>query len=219
MFPSAPPERILILPLFIDMTGTRVAVFGAGPVGVRKANYFAQEARVTVIGLDFAEGFDPRIDLVKADISDEMARWVEWADLVVAATNDHVLNGRIAAEAMTRGRPCNRADGVSTFLIPSMVERNGYAIAISTMGRSPGMSKYLRLKLERELGVEYDLMVRLQEEVREVAKASMSSQTEREAFLWEIMEDEGIWSLLLDDYEGAKASALARLVNHDGFDH
>lgn len=208
-----------MIPLFVDMTGRKVAVFGAGPVGLRKANYFAQEAHVTVIGLDFAEGFDTRIDLVKADISDEMSRWVEWADLVVAATNDHVLNGRIAAEALTRGRPCNRADGVSTFLIPSVVERNGYAIAISTMGRSPGMSKYLRLKLERELGAEYDLMVRLQEEVREAAKARMSSQTEREAFLWEVMEDEVVWNLLLDDYEGARAIALARLVNRDGLDH
>lgn len=208
-----------MIPLFVDMTGRKVAVFGAGPVGLRKANYFAQEAHVTVIGLDFAEGFDTRIDLVKADISDKMSRWVEWADLVVAATNDHVLNGRIAAEALTRGRPCNRADGVSTFLIPSVVERNGYAIAISTMGRSPGMSKYLRLKLERELGAEYDLMVRLQEEVREAAKARMSSQTEREAFLWEVMEDEVVWNLLLDDYEGARAIALARLVNRDGLDH
>lgn len=208
-----------MIPLFVDMTGGKVAVFGAGPVGLRKANYFAQEAHVTVIGLDFAEGFDPRIDLVKADISDEMSRWVEWADLVVAATNDHVLNGRIAAEASTRGRSCNRADGVSTFLIPSVVERNSYAIAISTMGRSPGMSKYLRLKLERELGAEYDLMVRLQEEVREAAKARISSQTERESFLWEVMEDEVVWNLLPDDYEGARAIALARLVNRDGLDH
>lgn len=200
-----------MLPLFIELTGRKVAVFGAGGVGQRKANFFAREADVTAIGLKFSTGFDPRVRLVKGEIREEMERWVDWADLVVAATDDAELNDAIARAAQEKGKLCNRADGVSTFLIPSLVEKDGYCVAISTLGRSPGMSKFLRLKLERELGPRFDLMVRLQEELRELARSRIPDQVDRERFLWTVLEDDAVWSLLESDYPKAREAALAIL--------
>ena len=77
-----------MLPLFVDMTAKKVVVFGAGPVGLRKANFFAREAEVVIVARSFIDGLDPKIRMVKADVRAEMEMWIEWADLVVAATDD-----------------------------------------------------------------------------------------------------------------------------------
>ena len=184
-------------------------MFGAGPVGVRKSNYFAQEAEVVAIALDFA---DHSVRTVEADARRSMSEWVDWADLVVAATDDPELNALLAAEASKKEKPFNRADGPSTFFIPSVVMRDGYTVAISTHGRSPAMSRFLRLKLEKDLDQRFDLMVRLQEELREASRRSIPTQREREEYLRAILDDEAVWDLLKNDYGRAKELALSRMV-------
>ena len=187
-------------------------MFGAGPVGVRKSNYFAQEAEVVAIALDFADGLDHSVRTVEADARGSMREWVEWADLVVVATDDPELNALLAAEASKKEKPFNRADGPSTFFIPSAIMRDGYTVAISTHGRSPAMSRFLRLRLERELDQRFDLMVQLQEELREASRRSIPTQREREKYLRSILDDEEVWKLLENDYGRAKELALSRMV-------
>jgi siroheme synthase-like protein len=138
---------------------------------------------------------------------------VGWADLVIAATSDRDLNDAIATDAARRGRYCNRADGLSTFLIPSVVERENYKVAVSTEGRSPGMSKYLRSELDRLLDRRYDLMVTLQEELRQAAKGAVASQTEREQRLWKVLESEEVWDALESDPRKARELALRIVVS------
>lgn len=201
-----------MLHLVLDLKGKSAVVFGAGPVGLRKANYLAQGADVTVVARDFADGFDGRVKLRRCEIGDVIDEMVAGADLVVAATDDRGLNDRIAGAAARRSVFCNRADGVSTFLIPSVVERDNYKVAVSTEGRSPGMSKYLRLELDRLLPPRYDLMIRLQEELREEAKRALPSQRDREERLWLVLQDEQVWNLLETDPVKARELAMARLV-------
>jgi siroheme synthase-like protein len=201
-----------MLPIWLDLHARKAAVFGGGAVGRRKANYLAGEAEVKVISKKFVDGFLPQVQLVEGEINEHLVHTIGWADLVIAATNDRDLNDAIAAEAAVQGKYCNRADGVSTFLIPSLVERDNYKVAISTEGRSPGMSKYLRLELDRFLGRKYDLMVSLQEELREAAKRSIPSQMEREKKLWQVLEDRDVWSALENDLPRARELAMQKLV-------
>jgi precorrin-2 dehydrogenase len=203
--------------LLLDLNGKKVVVFGGGEVGLRKARYLASEAEVVVVSKEFVPGFEGSgIREVECDIDEVLARWIDWADLVVAATNDPELNGRIAATAREKDKPCNRADGISTFMIPSVVERENYTVAISTEGRSPGMAKFLRIKLEGLLGPQYDRMVRLQEELRLAARSAIPDQRARERFLWEVLEDQAVWDLLDSDPDAAKALAMGRLVERNG---
>jgi siroheme synthase-like protein len=190
-----------------------VVVFGGGEVGRRKANFLASEAEVMVVSREFVSGFHPSIALRQGNIEECLTDMVGWADLVIAATSDKDLNGVIAAEAARQGRYCNRADGLSTFLIPSVVERENYKVAVSTEGRSPGMSKFLRLELDRLLDPRYDLMVSLQEELREAARERVPSQTERERRLWKVLEDDAVWSALENDPCRARELAFRIVVN------
>lgn len=201
-----------MLPLWLDLTGRKAIIFGGGAVGRRKANYLASEMEVVVVSHDFVDGFDPKVKMVKEEINASYVKWTTWADLVVAATNDPDLNERIMDEANRQGKLGNRSDGLSTFLIPSLVERQNYKVAISTEGRSPAMSRYLRMEIERLLGPRYDLMVELQEEIRNKAKGLLASQKEREERLWEVLREQRIWDLLESDPSEAKRLAWELLV-------
>lgn len=202
-----------MLPLWFDLSSRKVVVFGGGEVGRRKANYLASEAEVIAVSREFVEGFLPSIVLKHGTVEESLEKMVGWADLVVAATNDAEVNGRIASEAARQGRFCNRADGLSTFLIPSVVERENYKVAVSTEGRSPGMAKFLRMELDRLLDRRYDLMVSLQEELRQTAKDKVPSQLERERRLWKVLENKDVWNALESDPGRARELAMRTLVS------
>jgi precorrin-2 dehydrogenase / sirohydrochlorin ferrochelatase len=190
-----------------------VIVFGGGEVGLRKARYFAREADVTVVSRSFVPGFNSSNHIAKvlSDIGPEQERMVDDADFVVIATENRELNDRLEARAKKHGKYCNRADGVSNFLIPSVVERRNFLVAISTLGRSPAMARFLREAIEASLGPGMSDMVDLQEEVREKARGIIPEQALRERLLWEILEDESIWEALVQDPSLARKMAFKRL--------
>lgn len=211
---------VLMLPVFIDLKDRRTVVFGGGPVGFRKASYFARESEVTVVSRDFAPEFQGSgIAQVSADARDAMDEWIERSDLVVAATDDPDVNEAISRKSRARGKYCNRADGASDLLIPSTIMRRNYVVAISTLGRSPGMSKYLRMYLESVLEDRFEIMVDLQEELRAELKDIVPDQRDRERMLWKVLDDRAVWDALGEGIGPAKGIALTRMVREDGQHH
>lgn len=206
-----------MLPIFLDLKGKKVAVLGGGEVGHRKALFFKEEAEVVVVGRELSEKFlGSGIRTVREDITLSLDRWVDWADMVVAATDSPELNETIFRACSARGKWCNNATGPSSMLIPSVVYKEGYMVAISTLGRSPAMSKYLRRFLQEVLGPEYSAMVSVQERLRDEARDLIMDQKERERYLWGVLEDEGIWGRLRSgDMDGALSMARERMVRKD----
>lgn len=203
-----------MLPLILDTRGKRAVVFGGGEVGLRKARFFAREAAVTVISRSYVPEFetlDSNITKIVSEIGPDQEDQIDEADFVIVATENRVLNDRLEARAIKAGKYCNRADGVSSFLIPSMVEGRNFILAISTLGRSPAMSRYLRDFLEETLGPEMSAMIDLQEELREMARGMIADQVSREKFLWNILEDRSIWDELVRDPEKARSMALEKM--------
>lgn len=206
-----------MLPLFLDLVGKRIVVFGGGEVGFRKASYFASEARVAVISLDFVKAFqNTQIELIRSDASSDPRPWIEGADFVVAATDDTELNGRICAIAIDLGKPCNRADGISSFIIPSTVQKRNFTIAISTMGNSPAMARFLSLRVQEGLPEGCEDMVDLQRDMRVIAKRRIGQQSERERLLRMILEDNMIWEELRLDKKKAMSLAMQKLEGSIG---
>jgi precorrin-2 dehydrogenase / sirohydrochlorin ferrochelatase len=197
-----------------------VVVFGGGEVGLRKAKYFAEEAEVVVVSRTFVAGFEGAgVEMIKEDADSDLDRWISWGDFIVAATDDRELNERIINSAMRQNRYCNSADGISNFLIPSLVRRENFSVAVSTLGRSPAMSKFLRIKLESIMTDEYSRMISLQKELRILAKGRIADQRSRERFLWEVLEDQGIWDLVrAGDMRAARELAKGRMVRFIGDD-
>ena len=203
-----------MLPLLLDARGKRVVVFGGGEVGLRKALFFAREAEVTVVSRAFVPGFESKgkaIKRISMEIGPEQEALIDDSDFVIIATDDHELNDRLEARAQASRKFCNRADRPSSFLIPSVVERRNFLVAISTMGRSPAMSRYLKQTVEEGLRPEMSSMIDLQEELRKKARCLIPDQAVRERFLWDILGDETIWAALVNDPAHARTMAFRRL--------
>lgn len=201
-----------MLPVFLEFNNRKVLVFGGGKVAFRKAKYFSGEAEVTVVSLDFSPEFkDLNVKKIRSDARDVMDEWIDWADFVIAATGDPDVDKRIVETASSRRKFFNQADDRGNFLIPSTIERETFTVAISTLGRSPAMSKFMRVKINQMLGQEWERMVKLQEELRTMIKSRIKDQSEREMFLRKVIDDTLIWELIRDDYHAAKERAVRML--------
>ncbi|QUO46941.1 MULTISPECIES: precorrin-2 dehydrogenase/sirohydrochlorin ferrochelatase family protein [Halorubrum] len=124
-------------PLYHDLAGETVAVFGGGAVGSRKAAGFDEAGRIVVVSPEFDErvreladerdadqreaderdgdeGPDgPSVELVRAaPDADAVAEWIDRLDpaLAVAATDDAAVNAAVESAALDRGILVNRTD-------------------------------------------------------------------------------------------------------------
>lgn len=163
-------------PLFLDLASQPVIVIGAGNVATRKTRtLLAAGAIVTVIS-PVASAMIRQLARAKH------VRWVRRryrrgdlrdARLVVAATDDLVMNTRVCAEAKRRKLlvNCVAPPSAGTFIVPSQVRRGDITLAISTGGTSPAFAKRLRRDLERFLGHEYPQLLKQMGAARRGKKA------------------------------------------------
>lgn len=198
------------LPLMLSLEGKEVVIFGGGEVGERKASLFCDYARVTVISRDFTPllnrfSEEGRIKLVKVQdlTKNEIAGYLENAFIAIPATNDTLLNEKIAGIAKRSGRLVNRVDGPGDIIVPSVIERGDIIIGISTYGQSPALSKYIRERIEEVITPEFEQMSRLQNEMREMLKSRVKDQKERKEILWNIINDNEVWEAFHVSYEKA----------------
>lgn len=203
------PERLL-LPLFLDLKGKLVVIFGGGRVGERKAKLFSQYGPVRVVARNFTSdllAMREELELVESDLTLGFEKHLEGAFIAIPATSDSELNRAIEEEASRRGVLVNRVDGIGDVVVPSLIRKGSIAIAIST--ENPGLTKYLRLQLEKRLTVNYPEMARLLSQIRPELKEHIPLQEDRARAIWSILEDGEIWRLLGVSYE--KAYMRARL--------
>lgn len=206
------------MPVFVDFSCKKVVVFGGGVVGERKVKYFAP-AEVVVVSPRFTEcleamGADGLIKLERRAVAlNDVGPIIEGAFLVVAATGDRALNDGIARIAGESGILVNNATGESPVIVPSLLQKGCMAVAISTGGRSPALSKYLRLRIEASLGEEIGKMAALQERLRGHLKKAVPAQKRREEVLWAVLEDPSVWEALKESEEKAFKAALEHV--HD----
>lgn len=202
----------------LDLTGRRVLIFGGGDVGARKAAYFEHEAEVTVISRSFSPDLDGlAIERREADLStlpDETLRGLlAGVFLAVAATPDPGLNDRIGRLCAGEGVLFNNASGESgDVIVPSVIRGSQYLVAISTRGKSPAVSRYLRMRLETEYAC-LDRMIDLQDEMRTMLKETEPVQEVRSRALWSILKDDEIWGALASDYAKARTMAIERYLH------
>lgn len=206
------------LPLMLDLKGKAIVIFGGGEVGERKASFFSGAAEVTVISREFTSGLtelseNGKIKLIKIeDLTDEeISQQMKNAFIVIPATNDANFNERAASIAEKGGKLVNRVDDMGDILVPSVIRRGDIVIGISTLGSSPALSKFIRQRLEEVITPEFELMARLQNEMREKLKSSVKDRKKRPEILWNIINDDDVWGALAESYEKGYKVALKHI--------
>jgi precorrin-2 dehydrogenase/sirohydrochlorin ferrochelatase len=172
-----------LTPLYIDMDGRRVLIVGSGAVGRRRAERFLEAgAEVAVIGTSEIEG------TIHAG-RNNLEYWVDWADLIVAASADEDLNERVTR--LADGKLLNRADEPSrgNVVVPATFSIGDVSVSIFTGTRSPLMARYLRKRIQEAINPEDLLMIEVQDRARRVLMAETCDHRERRRILYEISED------------------------------
>lgn len=203
-----------MIPLLHDFSDETVLIFGAGPVGARKARRFAAEAEVVVVSPEFADREFGAAELVRA--APDPAGVREWVDrtapaLVVAATDIADLNAAAEAAARERGALVNRADDhgeqdVGNVVVPATVRDDPVVMAVATGGHSPALSKHLREAFEAQFA-DAGKMAELTGELREELKSADTPPSERRDAVRRVVRSDRVWKAL--DSGRSKAEKVA----------
>jgi precorrin-2 dehydrogenase/sirohydrochlorin ferrochelatase len=194
----------------LNLKGKEVVIFGGGEVGERKASLFCEYAGVTVVSREFTSRLNQlsekgklKLIEVKGMTEKEISRYLENAFIAIPATSDPMLNEKIATLASLSGKLVNRVDDHGDIIVPSVIERGDVVIGISTFGKSPALSKYIRKRLEKVITPEFALMSRLQNELREMLKSKVEEQKKRKEILWDVINDDEVWAAFKASYDKA----------------
>ena len=140
-------------PVFLDVRGRRVVVLGGGDAAAQKlALLIRAHARPVVV----SSALDPRIAAWVAsgtcahDAGPFAAECLDGAVLAIAASGDEALDAAFSAAAQARNVPVNVVDrpALSSFIMPSIVDRDPVIVAISTGGTSPTLAQMIRACIE-----------------------------------------------------------------------
>ncbi|BBO76544.1 precorrin-2 dehydrogenase [Desulfosarcina widdelii] len=158
-------------PVNLDIQGRPCLVVGGGRVGARKVDTLLKcGAIVTVVSPEAASNLaqlaeEGRIFLERREYRSSD---VKGQFLVIGATDDEHLNRQIHADAERLNLLCNIADRpeICNFILPAIVRRGDFMMAISTAGKSPAFAKHMRRRLESQFGPEYGKLLDLMGAIR-----------------------------------------------------
>jgi len=177
------------LPIFINIRKKPCIVIGGGDIALRKINLLLKaQAKVDCLSPSFSRDIknlskDGHITLInksfdQTDIKDY--------SIIIAATDDSSVNSSISAIAQVKKIPVNVVDSpeLSSFIMPSIVDRSPLIIAVSSSGKAPVLSRIIRAKLETVIPSAYGILADIAGEYRQKVKDRFSTIKDRRAF-WE----------------------------------
>ncbi len=135
-------------PLFIDLKGKKVLIIGAGKVAYRKIEKLMPfGAEIYVVAKEVK---DKRILEIKNNINLELREFklddLENKDIVINATDDIELQKLVYEKCIELKIPINSVDSPKycSFIFPAYIKEDEIVIGISTSGKAPILSKWLK---------------------------------------------------------------------------
>jgi precorrin-2 dehydrogenase/sirohydrochlorin ferrochelatase len=174
----------VVVPLVLDLAGTRCVIVGGGKVAERKlAALLRSGADLLVVAPEVTARIRNlvRRRRVRWRRALYRARHLAGARLALAATSDRGTNRRVARDAGRLGLFVNVADdpGLCTLVMPAVLRRGDLLVAVSTTGQSPALARSLRDDLAVRLGPEYGEYVRIVGSIRSRLLARVSDPRDR----------------------------------------
>jgi uroporphyrin-III C-methyltransferase/precorrin-2 dehydrogenase/sirohydrochlorin ferrochelatase len=204
-------------PLFLSLCDRRALVVGGGDPAARKIELLLSAgAQVSLVAVavtgEIAQLIaDGRISWAgRAFAADEL----EGVAIVIVASDDVLLQGRVSHAAQARGLPVNVVDtpSLSSFIMPAIVDRGPITIAISTGGTAPALARKLRAEIERALPAAIGRLARFAEIFRAQVRRTLAEPGARRRF-WDRVFDGRVGELALAGDEIAARRELIRLLD------
>jgi precorrin-2 dehydrogenase/sirohydrochlorin ferrochelatase len=206
----------------LNLHGKTIIVIGGGNEAQKRINLLLkQECKIIVIS-DLVNSQisklakTKKIILKKQKIQNTKFISNFTPDMIITTTNDKNLNQKIIDTAKKNRIIAYSSDNPeeSDFSNPAIINfENMIQIAIFTGGRSPAMSKKIRIQSERifkDIITKEDIdQIKIQQIARTLAKSKIDTQVRRKSFLKNIMGDNEIKQLIKD---GKRKKAENRII-------
>ena len=185
-------------PLFVEIEGREVVLFGGSGHAVAKIDRFAAlGAKVTAVAPFFDKALealirDKRIEAVLGDFEDFLACLATKRPvLVYAVLADTAACERLFAYCCAAGIPLNVEDRSSycTFTFPSIISRGSLTVGICTGGASPTVAKKLREEIEPLLPEATEEILAWLQQIRPEIQQSKVLTPRMRTKLWRRMAD------------------------------
>ncbi|OIR06099.1 siroheme synthase [mine drainage metagenome] len=203
------------LPVFMNLKGEKCLIVGGGKVAVRKASVLLQAgAMVRIVAPQLNESFD--LPTGSEHIAEcFQASHLDGMALVIAATDDAIVNEQVSREAKQRNIPVNVVDNpnLCTFIMPAILDRSPLLVAFSTGGASPVLARLLRGKLETLIPQAYGRLVAFAERFRDTVKQRIAVPSQRRIF-WEDVLDGAVAEKVFSGDEHTAEAMLLDLLEH-----
>jgi len=202
------------LPIFLNIRNQPCLVVGGGTVAVRKAGLLLQAgATLRVVSpqrheaFELPSGSEYLTERFQPSHLDGMA-------LVIAATDDTVVNIQVSQEAKLRNIPVNVVDNpeLCSFIMPAILDRSPLLVAFSTGGASPVLSRLLRGQLEALVPQAYGRLAAFAERFRKTVKQGIVIPAKRRIFWEGVLHGAISEKVLAGDETTAEAMLLAELA-------
>ena len=195
-------------PMFVDMTKRECLIVGGGNVAYRKVIVMLDfGAKVTVVAEDICDELrkltiddiasedktgsytankENRITFIKRKFERKDCDGME---MVIAATDDSVLNHEIAEYCKAKDIMVNAVDQKAdcSFIFPSYIKEKNLVAAFSSGGNSPVLTQYLKGKEQEILTPFLGELNEYMGQIREKVIAQYDTEAERKRVFKEIL--------------------------------
>lgn len=176
-----------LFPVFLKLNQLRTVIIGAGPVGLEKLSAVlsqSEQAKVTIVAEQICEeitALAKQLPQLTVRHKSYAAADLEHADIVIAATNNSLLNEEIKHDAHVLRLLVNVADkpDLCDFYLGSIVKKGDLKIAISTNGKSPTIAKRLKELFNDSLPDELDITLQQMSQFRNNLQGDFSSKVRK----------------------------------------
>ncbi|MBA3582656.1 MAG: uroporphyrinogen-III C-methyltransferase [Gammaproteobacteria bacterium] len=219
------------LPIFLNLQQRRCLIVGGGAVALRKAELLRQAgAQITLLATELhpqllswheAGTIERWLPYAAKDFADLLNERINTFVLVIAATDDAVINQTVHDVAQAANIPVNVVDqpALCSFIFPSIIDRSPVIIAASTGGRAPVLARLLREKLEGLIPQHYGKLATLAGALRAQIKQALPDITVRRRFWEQLLRSPYADQLMQTNSVDAKHIAENLLTHYTGENH
>lgn len=204
-------------PLFHDLRNASCLVVGGTAAAARKVRLLQRtEARIHVVAPELSEELADLAGTgnVQWHARRFRARDLDGVSLVIAASGDERIDGRVSRLARARRLPVNLVDrpAQSSFIVPGMVDRDPVTIAIASGGSAPVLVRQLRERIETLLPARLGDLARFADRFRPAVKAMIPGEDGRRRF-WTRFFRGSVAEAVLQGNDRSAAEGMLTLVN------
>lgn len=195
-------------PFYIDIEDKKCVVVGGGTVALRKVEKLLPfKPQITVVAPEICNELSvmAEVKIVNREFRDDD---IDDAFMVISATDDNHLNTHIFNLCKSKNILINTVDDKEKcgFIFPALVKKDNVTIGISTSGKSPLYSRFLREKIESSIDNNSNRIIDVLSQYRLLIKTEIKSEEKRKnAF-------EHILKLCLENIENVSEEQIFKII-------